>query len=387
MTQWLGSVAGQVKPDDDVETRPEPVVSESATLETNTVTVESPGSSSKAEKTDTKPTEIEQEPADSHEEGTQQSAAVGPSIEEQLEEVSTKAISTAKEWGSYLYSFGKTATQTVAKTAVETAKNLKDTVEEKTIIGQFNKEQEKFVTEQREKKSKSEAAVPPWVGYNEEEAMKTQILALSSDKRNFLRNPPSGVQFQFDFESSFPIATVMLQEDPNLKARRFELVPKQVKEEVFWRNYFYRVSLIKQSAQLTSLAQETGSTGESGGSSKSSRRSSTDSGKEKLTEVGIPKRVDGSRAGKDEDVAAGSPPEHEFVSDAFGESQLSQDELRMLGVSDNQTAPKDSDDVPEWERELAAELQEYEVVDDGSAVDDTDLEKEILQQIEAEAGQ
>ena len=32
----------------------------------------------------------------------------------------------------------------------------------------------------------------------------------------------------------------------------------RVKEEVFWRNYFYRVSLIKQSAQLTSLAQQSG---------------------------------------------------------------------------------------------------------------------------------
>ncbi len=27
-----------------------------------------------------------------------------------------------------------------------------------------------------------------------------------------------------------------------------------MKEDVFWRNYFYRVSLIKQSAQLTALA-------------------------------------------------------------------------------------------------------------------------------------
>lgn len=29
-----------------------------------------------------------------------------------------------------------------------------------------------------------------------------------------------------------------------------------VKEEMFWRNYFYRVSLIKQSAQLTALAAQ-----------------------------------------------------------------------------------------------------------------------------------
>jgi len=29
-----------------------------------------------------------------------------------------------------------------------------------------------------------------------------------------------------------------------------------VKEDVFWRNYFYRVSLVKQSAQLTALAAQ-----------------------------------------------------------------------------------------------------------------------------------
>lgn len=33
-------------------------------------------------------------------------------------------------------------------------------------------------------------------------------------------------------------------------------VCQSVKEEVFWRNYFYRISLIKQSAQLTALAAQ-----------------------------------------------------------------------------------------------------------------------------------
>ena len=46
-----------------------------------------------------------------------------------------------------------------------------------TIVGDFNKEQEKFVKEKHSKRS--EAAVPPWVGYNEEETMKEQIMALS----------------------------------------------------------------------------------------------------------------------------------------------------------------------------------------------------------------
>lgn len=47
------------------------------------------------------------------------------------------------------------------------------------------------------------------------------------DKRNFLRNPPSGVKFQFDFDSMYPIALATLQEDPNLQKMRFELVPKK----------------------------------------------------------------------------------------------------------------------------------------------------------------
>lgn len=43
-----------------------------------------------------------------------------------------------------------------------------------------------------------------------------------------------------------------------------------------------------------------------------------------------------------------------------------------------------SDDIPEWEKELQAELQEYEVVGDEN-VDDADLEREIMKQIEAES--
>ena len=50
--------------------------------------------------------------------------------------------------------------------------------------------------------------------------------SIFQDKRNFVRNPPSGVQFQFDFESCYPVANATLLEDMNLKKMRFELVPK-----------------------------------------------------------------------------------------------------------------------------------------------------------------
>ncbi|XP_064330993.1 synapse-associated protein 1 isoform X2 [Phalacrocorax carbo] len=171
-------------------------------------------------------------------------------------------LSQAKGLGSYLFNFATAATKKISESVAETAHTIKKSVEEgkidsiidKTIIGDFQKEQKKFVQEQQTKKS--EAAVPPWVDSNEEETIQQQILALSADKRNFLRDPPAGVQFNFDFDQMYPVAMVMLQEDELLNRMRFDLVPKHIKEEVFWRNYFYRVSLIKQSAQLTALAAQ-----------------------------------------------------------------------------------------------------------------------------------
>jgi hypothetical protein len=52
-------------------------------------------------------------------------------------------------------------------------------------------------------------------------------------------------------------AVVLLQEDPRLERMRYELVPKRVKEDEFWRNYFYRVGLVKQSFELTNGLAET----------------------------------------------------------------------------------------------------------------------------------
>ncbi|CAD5120585.1 unnamed protein product [Dimorphilus gyrociliatus] len=284
---------------------------------------------------------------------TTEETGEAPGISEQLEEVSAKAINSAKEWGSYLMTVGKMVTDKAAATA----KNVKSTVEEKTIIGDFEKEQEKFVTENKERTSKSEVAVPPWIGFNEEEQMKSQILALSSDKRNFVRNPPSGVQFEFDFSTSYPVAMAMLQEDQKLNKMRFELVPKHVKEEVFWRNYFYRVSLIKQSAQLSSLEQE------------------------RETEQPIPE----PNLKSSTQELSSSPTEHEFISDDYTES-LNEEELRkdmeQLKVNEKEEKGKAAqvdEEEPEWDQ-LAAELQEYEMV----AEADDEIDQELLDQIEKE---
>lgn len=126
------------------------------------------------------------------------------------------------------------------------------------LLGDFNKEQEAFI---KDKNSKgSEAAVPPWVGCPNEESLKEECLSLSTvgqpapaglrvvrlscqlekkvfstfvlafflfkDRRNFVRSPPAGVEFNFEFEATYPVAQAILAEDPNLEKMRFELVPK-----------------------------------------------------------------------------------------------------------------------------------------------------------------
>ncbi|KAJ0065252.1 hypothetical protein NL108_006596, partial [Boleophthalmus pectinirostris] len=195
-----------------------------------------------------------------------------------------------------------------------------------TILGDFQKEQEKFVQEKRAKQCTG--AVPPWVGYNDEDSVQQQILSLSIDQRNFLRDPPAGVNFNFDFEQVYPVAMVMLEEDELLRKMRFHLVPKQLKEEVFWRNYFYRVSLIKQSAQLTVLATQRAPDREKTGKDTSVNEQDQVCFNPCLLPV------------LKEEICASSPVP-EFVSDAFHSCNLNEDDLRkemqqlVLGKKEN----------------------------------------------------
>lgn len=96
-----------------------------------------------------------------------------------------------------------------------------------------------------------EAPVAPWSGYQNEEDLREKIIALSADSRNFLRAPPGGVNFDLETSGVAAHALVLLKEDPRLERMRYDFVPKRVKEDEFWRNYFYRVGLVKQSFELT----------------------------------------------------------------------------------------------------------------------------------------
>ncbi|XP_044286013.1 synapse-associated protein 1 isoform X2 [Varanus komodoensis] len=288
----------------------------------------------------------------------------------------------------YLFSFATAASKKISESVAETAQTIKKSVEEgkieniidKTIIGDFQKEQEKFVQQQQTKKA--DAAVPPWVDSNEEETIQQQILALSADRRNFLRDPPAGVQFNFDFDQMYPVAMVMLQEDELLNRMRFDLVPKHVKEEVFWRNYFYRISLIKQSAQLTALAaQQQAVRKEKNGSEE--ERQLTETVRPKTPPVAIKSQLKPQE--EDEEIST-SPGVSEFVSDAFDACNLDQEDLRKeieQLVLDKKKETNTAEETTDWEEELQQELQEYEVVTESEKRDDN-WDKEIEEMLQEE---
>jgi hypothetical protein len=50
--------------------------------------------------------------------------------------------------------------------------------------------------------------------------MKEKILSLSEDKRTFIRAPPSGVTFEFEYATVAPVALAILAEDPKLDKMR-----------------------------------------------------------------------------------------------------------------------------------------------------------------------
>ncbi|CAJ1048463.1 synapse-associated protein 1 [Xyrichtys novacula] len=290
-----------------------------------------------------------------------------------------------KGLGGYIFNFASSATKKISESMVETAQTIKKSVEErkidgiidKTFIGDFQKEQEKFVQEKKSKRS--EAAVPPWVGYNEEETIQQQILALSADKRNFLRDPPAGVQFHFDMEQMYPLAAVMLEEDQLLNRMRFDLVPKHVKEDVFWRNYFYRVSLIKQSAQLTALAaQQQQKDGEERGASVSPEDVVLTG--QTLILLVLPPQ-------EEEEEMSTSPGVSEFVSDAFDSTAINHEDLRkemeQLVLDKKESVSTQDDESADWEKELQQELQEYEVVTESDNKDDQ-WDQEIEKMLQAD---
>jgi len=82
------------------------------------------------------------------------------------------------------------------------------------------------------------------------EIITVQILSLSENERNLLNGPPDDENFHFDLDKVINQARWAMEKDPNLQKLRFNLVPKVISENEFWKNYFYRIYAIKKSYDI-----------------------------------------------------------------------------------------------------------------------------------------
>lgn len=138
------------------------------------------------------------------------------------EAVAQKAAKGAQKFGTFLFSMANKAGQTVS----QTAKQVKQAVENTNILNDLTREQQEFV---REHGGSLQAGELPWLDEPDETRsayIREQILSLSQDKRNFVRAPPPDSDFKFDPKTCYPVALSLLREDPNLNKMRYELVPK-----------------------------------------------------------------------------------------------------------------------------------------------------------------
>ena len=137
--------------------------------------------------------------------------------------------------------------ENVKASAEELAENVKSTAEGVVQSAQENaRAAEEAMTTAAP--AQASAFVYPWeprTRFSKE--IRERVLRLPEENNTFLVPPPAEVNFAFDFDVNADAAIRMLEADPKLEKKRFELVPRQLDENTFWRNYFYRVELIKRS--------------------------------------------------------------------------------------------------------------------------------------------
>lgn len=281
--------------------------------------------------------------------------------------ITTKVTQQAKHFGSFLSS-------AINKAGAK----IKETVKENPILESFNKEQEAFIKSQ----GGSDSGMAPWIGHTNEAKIKEEILGLSQDRRNFVRAPPAGVDFDFNYDTAYPTAIAIMAEDKALETMRFELVPKIITEENFWRNYFYRVSLIIQAAELGTLGADGVGQASSGEDVKkvtdkakaaavavNEEQTSANNTDIKVTTAISPIFKQPTGVAVDKPVSQKTRhSESEFVSDSYrtnAETDLEEikDGMRKLGI-DSMTEQALGSDEEQWEKDLEAELKDYEVVSD-----------------------
>ena len=112
------------------------------------------------------------------------------------------------------------------------------------VIGSIEKERQKFMVELQ--KEKNSSAVGDLERLLSNPQAQKHIISISAKTENFTEEPPMKFDLDSEVEEIKASANQIFGLDPRLKEVRFALVPKQISEEKFWRNYAYKLSLVKK---------------------------------------------------------------------------------------------------------------------------------------------
>ncbi|CAD5209361.1 unnamed protein product [Bursaphelenchus xylophilus] len=177
-----------------------------------------------------------------------------PGIPEECVEKKTPAPDVAEGKSSSAFftdtfsNYARIASENLAiaqKKAADLTNLVKENLDN-TILGDLNKAQKSF----EQQVSAKQDTGSPFAGILEDENVKRQILCLSEDESIFLQDSPV-VDEDLTIEKMEAIAKFFIEYDPRILDIRFELVPKKITEERFWRNYLYRVQLICKASENT----------------------------------------------------------------------------------------------------------------------------------------
>mmetsp|Transcript_3506 Transcript_3506/g.7756 ORF Transcript_3506/g.7756 Transcript_3506/m.7756 type:complete len:425 (+) Transcript_3506:230-1504(+) len=208
--------------------------------------------------------------------------------------------------------------------------------------------------------------VLPWeepASHQFADAIRDRIMELSKDDKTFVVPPPDAVEFSFDFQARALDAVAVMDADSKLREQRFKLVPKEVTEEEFWRNYFYRVSLIKEAYQVSNSSDSRDGSGATGaaGSTKGQRSTSED-------HIGATNLPEGPAKGDDDDD----------VMQGWGHNDDD------LDLNENEDENFDMLDDDELLASAGLDLNSDDGNDDDDDDDDDALEKRINAQLNIE---
>ncbi|KAG5454871.1 Synapse-associated protein 1 [Clonorchis sinensis] len=175
---------------------------------------------------------------------------------------------SARNWSAQIYKKVLASSETTARAVAEKVKleevgaNVRQLINQVPLIREFQRSQAEFEAAHTSDVGDVQSTVLPWhpdvSGLTDEamvEKLKMRILALSKQPNTFLLAPPAEAQIADSFSAdNVQLAKALLREDPNLESMRYNLVPKRIREDLFWRNYFYRVSVVRQSFQLSAMS-------------------------------------------------------------------------------------------------------------------------------------